>query len=94
MGKKKDGATDMIYKPENIVDLETGAIIAAEVLPGDQGDTEQLIERIVEAGATLHQVMPEEPVEKLGQSAAAEKGYFALEEIKALQSLGIKTRRR
>jgi transposase len=91
VGKKKDGATDMIYKPENIVDLETGAIIAAEVLPGDQGDTEQLIERIVEAGATLHQVMPQEPVEKLVQSATADKGYFALEEIKALQSLGIKT---
>ena len=66
MGKKKDGATDMIYKPEHVVDLETGAIIAAEILPGDQGETEQLNQRIVEAGETLHQVMPEEPVEKLG----------------------------
>ncbi len=91
VGKKKDGATDMIYKPENVVDLETGAIIAAEVLPGDQGDTEELSERIVEAGATLHEVMPEVPVEKLVQSATADKGYFALERIKALQSLGIKT---
>jgi transposase len=91
VGKRKDGATDMVYKPEHVVDLETGAIVAAEVLPGDQGDSDKLTERIVEAGVTLHEVMPEEPVEKLVQSATADKGYFELEEVKAMQALGIKT---
>jgi transposase len=91
IGKTKDGTTAMIYKPEHVVDLESGAIVAAEVLPGDQGDTQGLSERIVEAGVTLHQVMPEVPVEKLVQSATADKGYFALEEITAMQRLAIKT---
>ena len=27
VSKAKDGATDMLYKPENIVDLDTGAIL-------------------------------------------------------------------
>ena len=36
IGPKKDGATDMIYRPETVVDLDTGAIVGAEVLPGDQ----------------------------------------------------------
>lgn len=91
IGKTKDGTTAMIYKPEHVVDLESGAIVAAEVLPGDQGDTQGLSERIVEAGVTLHQVMPEVPVEKLVQSATADKGYFALEEIKTMQGLAIRT---
>ena len=30
IGPKKDGATDMIYKPPAVVDLDTGAIAGAE----------------------------------------------------------------
>lgn len=91
VGKTKDGATDMTYKPEHIVDLETGTIVAAEILPGDQGDTEHLSARLLQAGVTLQQVMPEAPVEQLVQSATGDKGYFALEEVRTLQQLGIKT---
>src|SRR3974390_111488 len=32
IGRTKDGATDMIYKPEAVVDLDTGAIVQALVL--------------------------------------------------------------
>ncbi len=35
----KDGATDRLYKPENIADLDTGAIVCAEVRQADEGDT-------------------------------------------------------
>jgi transposase len=91
IGKTKNGVTDMIYKPEHVVDLETGAIVAAEVRAGDAADTEQLPERLVEAGVTCAQVMPEVPVEKLVQSATADKGYFALAQIAQLQQLGIRT---
>ena len=31
VGKRKDGACDMIHKPEHTIDLESGAILAAEV---------------------------------------------------------------
>jgi hypothetical protein len=34
VGRTKDGATDMIYKPEHISDLESGAIVRAEVRLG------------------------------------------------------------
>ena len=91
IGKTKDGATDMIYKPEHVVDLETGAIVAAEVRPGDAADTAELPERMVEAGVTLERVMPEVAVEKLVQSVTGDKGYFALGEIAELQALGIRT---
>ena len=91
IGKTKNGVTDMIYKPEHVVDLETGAIVATELRGGDVGDTEQLPERLVEAGVTCARVMPEMPVEKLVQSATADKGYFALEQIAELQQMGIRT---
>ncbi|MCA1606624.1 MAG: transposase [Acidobacteria bacterium] len=91
ISKTKRGATAMLYKPEHMVDLETGAIVAAAVLPGDQSDTAQLSERVVAAGVTLAVVMPEQAPEKLVQSATADKGYFALEAISQLQHLGIRT---
>ena len=34
IGPKKDGATDMTYMPELVVDLESGVVLGAEVLPG------------------------------------------------------------
>jgi hypothetical protein len=35
IGPAKDGACDMIHRPDHIVDLESGAITTAEVRPGD-----------------------------------------------------------
>jgi transposase len=72
-------------------DLETGAIVAAEVRAGDAADTAQLPERMVEAGVTLERVMPQVAVEKLVQSVTGDKGYFALAEIAELQGLGVRT---
>ncbi len=56
IGRMKDGRTRMIYKAENTVDLDTGAIAAAELFAGDTGDTismqdsiDQALENIDEA---------------------------------------------
>src|SRR5687767_13758529 len=49
IGKTKDGATDMVYLPEHTVDLETGTIVQAQVLPGDHRDSQDLSARVVEA---------------------------------------------
>ena len=57
----------MTYKPEHITDLESGAIVTAQVRPGDASDNdESLPARIEKAVTTLGQVVPEVPVEKLG----------------------------
>src|SRR3954469_2177160 len=42
IAKLKDGRTRLAYKPEHAVDLDTGAIVAAEVHSADQGDTATL----------------------------------------------------
>ena len=54
IGPKKDGATDMIYKPQTVVDLDTGAIVGAEMLPGDQADNKEVATAILEAQQNIN----------------------------------------
>src|SRR5512134_1395952 len=42
IAKMKDGTTHLAYKPEHAVDLDTGAVVAAEIHPADDGDTTTL----------------------------------------------------
>src|SRR3954466_15817225 len=42
IAEPKGGRTRLAYKPEHAVDLDTGAIVAAEVHPADRGDTATL----------------------------------------------------
>ena len=54
IGRNKDGATDMIYKPEAVVDLDTGAIVQAQVHPGDQADHKEMATRVLEAQQNIN----------------------------------------
>ena len=90
VGRTKDGATDMIYKPEHVSDLESGAIVRAEVRPGDAGDTEELSERVADAMITLAEVCGEEEWPRLGAELAADEGYFALGELAILQEMAVR----
>ena len=53
IAKLKDGRTHLAYKPEHAVDLDTGAIVAAEVHPADRGDTATLPGTLAAAEANL-----------------------------------------
>src|SRR5918993_193299 len=53
IAKLKDGRTHLAYKPEHAVDLDTGAIVAAEVHAADQGDTATLPGTLEAAEANL-----------------------------------------
>src|SRR5918993_3091117 len=84
IAKPKDGRTRLAYKPEHAVDLETGAIVAAEVHPADRGDTATLPETLEVAEANLAAVgaapTPEDPAE-LG----ADKGHHSRDGPKDLE---------
>lgn len=88
VGRTKDGAYDMIYKPEHTVDLETGAIIAAEVRPGDAGDTDGLSERVIEAVELVEEMHGQDHVEGASRvrSVTADKGYHSPEELGIIQN--------
>ena len=84
IAKLKDGRTHLAYKPEHAVDLDTGAIVAAEIHLADQGDTATLPDTLEAAAANLAAVdaapRPEDPAELV-----ADKGYHSRDGLKALE---------
>ena len=80
----------MIYKPEHVTDLESGAIVQAEVLEGDHADTRALSERVACAVEVVNRIVANEQ-DAVVRSLAADKGYFAIEEIAQIQEFDIRT---
>lgn len=91
IGRTKDGATDMIYKPEAVVDLDTGAIVQADVHPGDQADHKEMAARVLEAQQTINEATGENPDTLTVRSVTSDKGYYAVDELPVLQQEGIRT---
>jgi hypothetical protein len=92
IARLKDGRTRLAYKPEHAVDLDTGAIVAAEVHPADQGDTTTLPSTLETTKANLGRVTrtpprPDDPAELV-----ADKGYHSREVLKSLEDGPWKTR--
>jgi transposase len=91
IAKMKDGTTHLAYKPEHAVDLDTGAIFAAELHPADQGDTTTLAATLTAAEANLAAVdaapTADDPAELV-----TDKGYFARAVLKSLDDGPWKTR--
>jgi transposase len=91
IGPKKDGATDMIYKPEIVADLETGVLVEAQVLPAHEVDHQGVALRLLEAQTRINAARGQ-PWDTLTiETVTADKGYYATEELPVLQREGIKT---
>jgi transposase len=91
IGPTKAGAIDMIYKPEHAVDLDTGAILQAEVRLGHEADPKELALHVLQAQVNINQAQGR-PADSLTiQSATADKGYHAVTELHQLQQEGIRT---
>src|SRR4051812_43892687 len=79
----KDGTTHRAYKPEHAIDLDTGAVVAAEVHAADQGDTTTITGTLDAARRNLTRVgappSPDDPAE-----CVADKGYHSRAVLKDL----------
>jgi transposase len=91
IGRTKDGATDMIYKPEAVVDLDTGAIVQAQVHPGDQADHKEMATRVLEAQQNINEAAGEKLDTLTVNTVTSDKGYYAVNELQALQQEDIRT---
>ncbi|HOT83014.1 MAG TPA: transposase, partial [Candidatus Defluviicoccus seviourii] len=69
----KDGTTHLAYKPASAVDLDTGAVVAAEIHPADEGDTTTLKGTLEAAAANLGRV-DRAPTEAAPAELIADKG--------------------
>lgn len=89
--RTKKGQTRMGYKPEHTVDLETGAIVDVDLRPGDEHDTVDLTDRMIEAEERMNVSLGLEKDDATIEVLVADKGYYKTEELAALQEAGIKT---
>jgi transposase len=78
--KMKDGTTHLAYKAEHVVDLETNAILAAEIYAGDHSDSQTLEDSVHHAQTNLNEAKTGAEI----QDVAADKGYHATEQLTAM----------
>lgn len=91
VGRTKHGATRMVYKPEHVADLDTGAILDVDVRPGDEHDTENLKERIIAAEERVNEALGEPKTRVLFNTLVTDKGFYKVGELVKLQGWGIQT---
>lgn len=91
IGRTKRGSTRMIYKPEHVVDLDTGAIVDVDVRPGNEHDTEDLTGRLIDAERRMNKAVEDPEHTDRVEMIVADKGYFKADEIALLHELGFDT---
>ena len=91
IAKLKDGRTHLAYKPEHAVDLDTGAVVAAEMQLADRGDTATLPGTLESAARHLAAVEAA-PSAEVPAELVADKGYHSRETLKSLDDGPWKTR--
>lgn len=101
--KMKDGRTHLAYKNEHVVDLDTGAIVAAEIHPANQGDTTTMWGTLEKAAEGLMEVRQDEQVIENCKSdgvaapgdlhiteVVQDKGYHSAQALVNLEALEIR----
>jgi len=102
--KMKDGRTHFAYKNEHAVDLDTGAIVAAEIHLANEGDTTTMWGTLEKAATSLQDVREDAqvqatcqangvpaPQEQLHiQATVQDKGYHSAQTLVNLEELDIR----
>jgi transposase len=87
IAKMKDGRTHLAYKAENVVDLKTDLVLAAEIYHADVGDASTLVDSVL--SAQLH--LAEADLEHSIDEVAADKGYHAAATLELAEDLNLRT---
>ena len=83
VAKMKNGTTHLAYKPEHAVDLDTGAVAAAELHPADKGDTRTIEGTLASAKSHLSDAGGQ-PSSDAPAECVADKGYHSRAVLKGL----------
>jgi transposase len=101
--KLKDGRTRLAYKAEHVVDMETGAVLAADVLPATAPDGETIKTSLEQANENIAAAKRDNNDDDgdsgSGATASsstieevvADKGYHKISTLRALSDDGVRT---
>jgi len=84
--KMKDGRTHLAHKAEHAVDADSGAVVAVTVQGADVGDTNSVIDTVVDAAEQLERAGAPGGLEEL----IADKGYHSNRTLIDLHALGVR----
>jgi transposase len=92
IAKMKDGRTHLAYKAGHVVDLGNELVLAAEIYPADRGDTDTLLDSVMQAtlnvdAANARVGLGGERIEEV----AADKGYHAAATLELADALSLRT---
>lgn len=87
IAKMKDGTTHLAYKAENVVDLQTDMVLAAQIYHADCGDAGTLVDSVQQARVHLSEAEIEATVEEV----AADKGYHAAPTLELANAMNLRT---
>jgi transposase len=92
IAKMKDGRTHLAYKAEHVVDLANELVLAAEIYPADRGDTDTLVDSVIQAklnvdAANERAALSGERIEEV----AADKGCHAAATLELADALNLRT---
>ena len=87
IAKLKDGRIHLAYKPEHVVDLDSGAIVSARIHPADQGDTAIMHKTLADARTKLKAALGRgAPKYDTPAELVADKGYHSRDALTRLDS--------
>jgi len=83
----KDGRTHLAYKAEHVVDLKNDLVLAAEITPADQGDTQTMTDSVLQAQLNLQEAGSTQEIEEV----AADKGYHGAGTLELCEAMDLRT---
>jgi transposase len=87
ISQMKDGRTHLAYKAEHVVDLKSDLVLAAEITPADQGDTQTMTDSVLQAQLNLQEAGSSQEIEEV----AADKGYHGAGTLELCEALELRT---
>jgi transposase len=87
IARMKDGRTHLAYKAEHVVDLESDLVLGAEIYAADRGDTETMVDSVLEAVVNLSEAGGGARIEEV----AADKGYHAAATLELAEFFSLRT---
>jgi transposase len=87
IAQMKDGRTHLAYKAEHVVDLKSDMVLAAEVVSADLGDTQSMVDSVLQAQTNLQQAGSAQAIEEI----AADKGYHGVATMEFCEELDWRT---
>ena len=89
IGPTKHGNCRMIYKPEHLVDMDTGVILDAQLCLGDMADSTDCTDRLIDAEMRAAEGLQNGEMDLPIETVTKDKGYHNDDQIVKLSEYGI-----